>query len=228
METAVYEVKPINVEVIKQEEQSASALVREAESLSVKTAAEFKAAGEIRAQLKARIKRADDLRKQLTQPLDFVKKNIMGLFAPLQENLEKAVAGLDRKVIAYTEEVDRLAREAQAKAEEDARKERERLEAKAKKAEAQGKTETAQLYQEQAEMVITPAVTPSTPKVAGQGIKETWYAEVVDMSKLPNKYKLPDMVTLNKMAQASHGKVSVPGVVFRSKKSVVGRSAVGV
>ena len=222
METV--DIKPIDVSIVKEVEKDTALIVQEASSLVIKTQNDYELAGSLRMRIKGKIKELDEKRKSITAPLDLAKKNIMALFNPIIEKLNNGVEIIDQGVIIFSEEQDRRAREAQAKADEEARKAREKAEAKARELEAQGKTEKAAAAQAKADAVIAPVVVAAIHKVAGQAIKEVWYAEITDFKALSDDYKLPNQSLLDKTAQASKGKLNIPGIVFKSRKIVSGRS----
>ena len=223
METV--DIKPIDVSIIKEVEKDTQLMAQEASSLVIRTQNDFELAGSMRMRIKGKIKELDEKRKSITVPLDLAKKNIMALFNPIIERLNNGIEILDQGVIIFSEEQDRKAREAQAKADQEARLAREKAEAKAKELEAQGKPERAATFQAKADAVIAPVIMSATPKVAGQGIQEKWYAEVVDFKALSDDYKLPNQSALDKLAQAMKGKINIAGVKFYSKKIVSGRSS---
>ena len=219
------DVKPIDSSVVEAEEKQVVVLVGEANAFPVlRNEADYLLAGELRSKLKGKIKRLEEIRKSVTIPMDTAKAVIMSWFKPVTARAEQGIEYLDELTINYTEEQNRKAREAQAKLDEAARKEREKLEAKAKELEAQGKTERAAACLEKANNAIAPTVSIEAPKIAGQSIQEKWYAEVADFKALSDDYKLPDQSKLDKVAQATKGKINLPGVKFYSKKIVSGRS----
>jgi Xaa-Pro aminopeptidase len=219
------DVKPIDASIVEAEEKQVVVLVSEANAFpALHTQADYLLAGELRSKLKGKIKRLEELRKSATVPLDTAKAIIMNWFKPVAARAEQGIEYLDELTIIYNEEQQRKAREAQAKADEEARKAREKAEAKARELEAQGKTEKAQAMQEKADSFVAPVIISTTPKVAGQAIKEVWYAEVTDFKALSDDYKLVNQSLLDKSAQASKGKLNIPGVVFKSRKIVSGRS----
>jgi hypothetical protein len=219
------DVKPIDSSVVEAEEKQVVVLVGEANAFpALRNEADYLLAGELRSKLKGRIKKLEELRKSVTVPMDQAKAIIMGWFKPVTAKAEQGIEYLDELTINYTEEQNRKAREAQAKLDEAARKEREKLEAKAKELEAQGKTERAAACLEKANNAIAPTVNIEAPKIAGQAIKEIWYAEVTDFKALVDDYKVADQSKLDKVAQATKGKINLPGVKFYSKKIVSGRS----
>ena len=218
------DIQSIDVSVIKEVEKDTQLMTQEASALVIRTQKDFETAGSLRMKIKGKIKELDEKRKSITIPLDIAKKNIMALFNPIIDRLNNGIEIIDQGVIIFSDEQDRKAREAQAKADQEARLAREKAEARARELEAQGKTERAQAMQAKADAVIAPVIIPATPKVAGQGIQEKWYAEVVDFKILPDAYKLPDQSALDKLASATKGRVPMAGVRFYSKKIVSGRS----
>jgi len=222
METLKLE--PVDISGVKQAEQETAVIIKEAQAIVVKTESDYITAGEIRKKIKGKIKELDEKRKSITAPLDLAKKNIMGLFMPIIDRLTTGIENLDKGLIAYDEIQQRKAADAQAKAEEEARKAREKAEAKARELEAQGKTEKAAVYQEKADSIIAPAITTSIPKISGQSFREIFYAEVIDFKALSDEYKLPNQSALDKIANATKGKINLTGVKFYSKKIVSGGS----
>lgn len=109
----------------------------EALALTYKVASpvQYTDAGEQLKQIKAAMKRLDDLRKGMTRPIDAAKKAIMDFFRAPEDKLARAESGIKRAMLMYSEEQERIRREEQRKAEEAARKERERLEAIARETE---------------------------------------------------------------------------------------------
>ena len=219
------DIPSINASIVEAEDKQVAILVGEANAFpALRSEADYLLAGELRSKLKGKIKKLEELRKSATGPLDTAKSVIMNWFKPVAARAEQGIEYLDELTINYTEEQERKAREAQAKLDEAARKEREKAEAKARELEAKGKTEQAAAQLAKAEAVVAPVVAPSTPKIAGQAIKEMWYAEVTDFKALSDDYKLPNQSALDKLAQAMKGKVNITGVKFYSKKIVSGRS----
>lgn len=140
-----------------------------------------------------------------------------------KEAQEAAWREKEEKARKEREELEKKAREAKSA------KERASLEAEAKKKAAE-EAKAAEKAQERASeaanvQVEAAVVETEAPKATGQGIKELWYAEVVDETKIPREYLMPNMEMLNKQAKATKNKKEIPGVVFKMKKIVSGRSA---
>ncbi len=143
-----------------------------------------------------------------------------------QEKLRKQAAVEEARKKKALEEQARKQEEKAAEARRKAAeaedvKEKARLEAEAQKAE-----EEAEKRREKKEEVKVEAPVLASRVEAPKGISYTikWTAEVVDKSKLPIEYLEPNYSMLNKLAQATKGKIPVPGVKYNSEKIVASRA----
>lgn len=128
---------------------------------------------------------------------------------------EKAEAEARRQQ-QIEEDARRKAEDARRKAEEAKGEERARLEAEANKADrlanaaqakAEAKTEAAAAVQANSVTVASVA-----PEVKGQSQRTTFKARVVDVSKVPREYMVPNMDALNAIAKSTKGAITIPGV----------------
>ncbi len=87
---------------------------------------------------------------------------------------------------------------------------------------AEAKAENAEA---KAAQVTAPTIEAYIPPVAGQHTKTIWKARVIDANLVPNEYKVVDESMLNKFAQATKGKVPVPGVEIYSEQVMSGRAS---
>lgn len=193
-----------------------------ASALVVTNQQQYDMAGAFISGLKKRKSALEKERKEITSPIDEAKKVIMAKFAPHIENIEKAIATINSKMITHyrAEEQKRIALEAAAA--EKARKEQEKLEKRAATAEAKGQFEKAAALQEASTMVVAAPVEIGTSKqTATTTIVTTWSAEVYDKLSLIKAVAAgqvsmsllePDQSALNKMAQANKELLNVPGV----------------
>ena len=180
-------------------------------------------------------KEATTKRKEHLEPVLMAEGLIKGkmvTYTSEQERLRKeredklrrqAEAEEARKRKALEEQARRQeekAAELRRRAEEADFKERQKLEEAAKRAE-----EKAEQRREKAEDVRVEAPvlasTVETPK--GISYKDRWYAIVLDKTKIPIEYLVPDMLMLNRHAQNTKGKVPISGVDFVFEKIVAGR-----
>jgi hypothetical protein len=140
-----------------------------------------------------------------------------------------------QKSLVWLEEQENIRLEKEKKerekAEAEEKKRKEELERQAKNWEEKGNVEKAEERREQAEEVyIPPAPVESTAtKAAGQSIKVTWSAEVVDLMALvkgvvagtvPLACIEANMPVLNKQAVALKEQFNYPGVKAVSKKGL--------
>lgn len=125
------------------------------------------------------------------------------------------------KLLAWDQEQARLAAIRQAEIDEAARKkeeaERAKLDKKVEKAEARGRTDLANELREQSANVSIPAPVITTP-VKTISTRTDWTFEVVDKTKVPEKYKLVDMATIGKVVGAEKSMCEIPGIRVFSKQ----------
>jgi hypothetical protein len=111
------------------------------------------------------------------------------------EGPQSADKTIRAKVLAWNQKQAEKAEKAQAKALE--------------KAEAKG---------------LDPALVeaPVVQKVQNISIREEWYIKVVDFSKLPDEFKMPDDSKLGKFVRAMKEKTAIPGTeIWSEEKTVV-------
>ena len=221
----------VNIDTVEEQKKTSDVPVLcEKAELIISNQSDYEAASTVLSEVKSRYKELDAQRKEITKPIDAAKKAVMDLFKTPLELLEKAESKIKGLMIGYTNEQERKAREEQARlqrlADAEAAKQKKILEEKIARAEASGKTEKAEELQMQKE-TITPIVAPiiapqiETPK--GVSYRDQWSAEVTDINLVPREYLIANMPALNKMAQATKGTLSIPGVKFTSTKILASR-----
>ena len=220
-------VQPIEV---NQDNKDVVALSERSKSLVISNQDEYTSASDVLKQVKARYKELDTQRKDIVKPLDDAKKKIQELFKTPLDLLSAAETKIKSLMVGYVNEQERIAREKQAElqrlADLEAEKERKKIEARIERAKASGKDEKVEALEEQKENiepVSVPVVAPTIETPKGMSFREQWTAEVVDFAKLPDEYKLPNQSALNKIAQATKGTISIPGVKLHSEKIPVSR-----
>lgn len=213
----------IPLDAQKQAQESKS-LLQTYESYEVTTAEAYSGAGADLKAIKAKWKEVDTLRKSLTKPLDESKKKLMDFFrAPLQ-CLKDAEAIVSGAMVVWHKEQERKRQAEEARIREAQQKEASRLAKLAAKAEQRGDKKKAQAFDNRADEVsyAAPAVVPKTTKIAGLAVTATWKCRIVDVSKIPRYYLLPNKVMLGQLAKSSKGLFKVEGVEFYSVDSVRG------
>ena len=132
--------------------------------------------------------------------------------------LEHAEQAIKRKIADFLaiEEQRRQEeqRKAQAIAEAAERKRREELEEQARRHEAAGRTEKAEERRQMAEETFVPAPIVESKIEQQKGIStvQVWKFEIVDESKLPSEYTMPDEAAIGKVVRALKDKANIPGV----------------
>lgn len=155
------------------------------ESFEVNDATTYEIAAEELTSIKRKSTTLDEQRKAITKPLDEAKANVMALFRGPLDLLGKAEGILKGKMLAFTQEQQRIAREAQLAAERAAQAERDRLAAEAAKLAAEGRAGEALMKQQVAEMIVAaPPAVAEPAKVAGVSVRSTVDFEVVDLLAL--------------------------------------------
>ena len=221
----------VNIDTVEEQKKTSDVPVLcEKAELIISNQSDYEAASAVLSEVKSRYKELDAQRKEITKPIDAAKKAVMDLFKTPLELLEKAESKIKGLMIGYTNEQERKAREEQLRlqkiADAEAARQKKILEEKIARAEASGKTEKAEELQMQKE-TITPIVAPiiapqiETPK--GVSYRDQWSAEVTDINLVPREYLIANMPALNKMAQATKGTLSIPGVKFTSTKILASR-----
>jgi len=162
---------------------------------------------EISAELRPGIEKAHETHRHLVSQ----EKRLL---SPLQE----AEKSIKRKVSEFLVKMenDRLEaqRKAQAKADKEERDRKEELERQAKAHEAKGNTEKAEERREQAEETFIPAPIVENKVEKQEGVSTTfnWKFEIMDVSKVPFKYLIPNEKMIGQVVRAEKDKALIPGV----------------
>lgn len=216
-------------EVKELEKEVVSPVIVAANQISVVNADQYQGAADFLKQIKDAQKKVADYWKPLKEKAHAAWKEITGKESEMLTPLKDAETTVKSKMLTFqqAEEEKRQVeqRRLQAEADERARKERERL---LKHAESLKTPEKQEEYRQAAEEVVAPVITveTETPKVAGISTRKTWVAEIVDKKVFiaaavndPNLMALVeiDLSKLNKIAAATKGQISYPGVKFSEK-----------
>lgn len=115
---------------------------------------------------------------------------------------------------------DEERRRLQAEEDERARREREKL---LKRAEQLKTPEKAEALREAAEEVEAAVVQIAEPeKLDGQVKRTTWNFEIVDESKIPREYLIPDLKAIGGVVRNTKGKIKIDGIrIYSETKTVI-------
>lgn len=219
---------------VQRQADEAARYLEEARSLPIATSEQYEQAGEELKRIKAKAKDLEEMRKEMTRPLDESKKRIMDFFRRPLGFLADAEADIKRRMRDFALEQERRRREAEAAAQEAARKERERLEREAAKLAAKGRAEKAEAVLSIAEQMPTPVVAAPAPKVSGISMRVRYSARVTDKmalikavaeGRVPDNVLEPNMTALNGLARSLKEHLAYPGVEVLAEHDVAARTA---
>ena len=145
----------------------------------------------------------------------------------LEEKARREREALEAKARKEREEADAVAREIQCRADEaraagdlaELVKLRNQTDKLMEKSEAK-----IQDLHRKVDLTFAPKVEAYIPPVVGQSSRTVWKARVVDAKLVPDEYKVVDIAMLDKLAQATKGKVPVAGVEFYSEQIMSARA----
>jgi len=184
--------------------------------------------------IKAAEKELDQARKEITRPMDELKKTVMDFFRTPAEDLRASEVAIKRAMQVWTREQERLRRDEEARLREIARKEQAKLQRAAERAEKAGREEKAAALQREAETVSMPIIAPSTPKVAGISTRKTYRANVVDKMALiravanglvPTAALDVNQKFLSNQARALNTSLDYPGVEVVEDETISSRAS---
>jgi hypothetical protein len=191
-----------------------------ANAVVIKTAGQYQAGAAELQGIKGKWKEVDEARKTLLKPINEAHDRIQAFFRQPLDFLRQAELILKRKLLAYSDEQDRLRREEQRKADEIARKERERIEAMAVRAALSGKVEKAEQLQERASSVVAPVIQREAPKVTGVSTRDVWKFVIEDETAIPIEYRSIDESKIRKHVANMRGDSQIPGVRVYCEKQM--------
>jgi hypothetical protein len=194
-----------------------------ANAVVIHTAAQYStSACELQA-IKGKWREVDDARKTLLKPINEAHDRIQAFFRQPLEFLRQAEIILKRKLLAYSDEQDRVRREEQRKADETARKDRQRIEAQAAKAAASGKVEKAEQLQERAASFVAPSIQREAPKVTGVNMREAWKYAIENEAAIPRAWLMVDESKIRSYVANMKGDSQIPGVRVYCEKQMASR-----
>lgn len=169
-------------------------------------------------EIRLQCKELEDWRKRMTKPLDESKREIMNLFKNPISKLEILKTYLDKMMLEYLNNLEEENRDRERKAEETIRK----LAEEKVNAEVAGNIED---IKEVETKLNTIAVNSQEDKPEGITYSLRWEVEITDESLVPDKFKKVeiDMKALKSLVVQLKGKVTIPGVKFYQKKSLMVR-----
>ena len=210
-------VQPINTDNINKIAIDCEKILQSSETVKIGSQIDLDNADTVLTAIKSKIKELEKSKKELTEPLEKVKKRVIELYRQPMDMLYQAEKLLKRSILFFhdKQEKERLAKE---------EKLRQRMEAKAQKAEEKGELERAEELREES---LLQSVAPAIEKPKSISFQDRWYASVINEAQVPNEYKIVDVKKLDAVARATKGSISIPGVVFKVEKIVKSRGSNG-
>jgi len=215
---------------VRVELELVAVIAKNAREFEVKGNADVQIAKDNIILLRTKAKEIEAIRLISTKPLDDMKKAIKGEYDKPINILNTALKVYNDKMTTWLDAEAKKAweesRKLQAKADESARKEKEKLEAKAKKLDEKGKPERADALREQKEEIVpeVPVVNSAPELPKGSYWKEVWTFRIIDATKIPRDYLIPNEKMLGQVAMATKGTIIVGGIEFYSTKTIISRS----
>lgn len=126
------------------------------------------------------------------------------------EGPREAEAMVTRKVTAYLDEQEKKRLEEERKLE-------------AQRLKEEGKNRQAEQVLSGKREVTGTTVESSVPKVEGLTTRQNWKFRIVDATKIPREYLIPDETKIGQMVRTMKGDTSIPGVEAYAETSLVNR-----
>lgn len=206
-----------------------TAIVKVAQSTSIKTQEDYEAA----AGTLKEVKRLQKKVKEYWEPLRVAAKKaydgVMEKKKQMTGPLDKAEGILNGAMVGYTIELEKKRRAREEAMRRAAQMEANRMMEEAIAAEAAGDTAGAAAAMEEAEvmdeMASTGKVTTSAPKAAGVSQRKTWKIVSIDPDKVPVKVgeaelRPVDQAAVMRLIKESKGTVQIPGVQYEESVSI--------
>ncbi len=172
------------------------------------------------------IKELENKRKELTAPIDALKKQVMARFSGPTDKLGALKAALENEMMLFKrrldEERERQQRELEAQARAEAAAEKQRLLELAKQELEKDETNKAEAILDIAEKVKAsiPVLAPVKIPSSEVATKKLWKFRVVDLQKIPRDYLIPNEKLLQAIATGSKEQANIPGVEFFYEETI--------
>lgn len=220
---------PLKTEPTIENEQKSSALkiLEQAKLLSINNATDYDGAAAFTKQVKSLSKRIEDYWSPLKKSAHTSWKSLVAREKELLSPLEQAESEVKKKMAAYQRKVQEEERAARLLAEKLKREEAERLLVEAEKAADEGREMESEILFAQAEIIetSTPAVQIQAPTAKGISTRTMYKARIINDKLVPVEVagvtiRPVDLSAINKLAQASKGKIQIPGIEIYTEDSV--------
>lgn len=225
------EVNALNLQaeptIENEQKSSALKILEQAKLLSINNATDYDGAAALTKQVKSLNKRIKDYWEPLKKSARASWQSLVDREKELLTPLEQAETEFKKKMAAYQRKVQEEERAARLLAERLKREEAERLLAEAEKAADEGREMESEILLSQAEIIENskPAVQIQRPTATGISTRTIYKARVINEKQVPVEVagvviRPVDISAINKLAQASKGKLQIPGIEIYTEDSV--------
>lgn len=223
----------IQVEPTIENEQKATALkiLEQAKLLEINNATDYDGAAAFTKQVKFLGNRIKTYWEPLKKSARASWQSLVDREKDLLTPLEQAETEVKKKMAAYQRKVQEEERAARLLAEKLKREESERLLTESAKAAEQGNEMESEILLAQAEIIETaqPAVQMQAPTARGVSTRTLYRAKIVNEKLVPVEVagvviRPVDLAAINKLGQASKGKLQIPGIEIYEEQSVAVRA----
>jgi len=197
-----------------QEAQKALTIYQQADALVIIDKISYEVGRELLLTVKALRKQIGDTFKPIIEKAHGAHKEAINQQRKVEEPLIQAEGLIKSRISSFLIEEER-----KRKAEEDRlrliaqKAEEERRLNEAIQAEAEGQLEEAAMILDEVPSYMPPPIVPKTVQTGGGiALTKTWKFEVVDASKLPREYLMPDMVKIGGIVRAMKDQTKIDGI----------------
>lgn len=193
-------------------------LIERSRSIEIKNTDTLKVAVELSGNAKKLIKKYDNVFDPLIAQAKKTVKDIQEEKNKLVDPLEKIIDFLKGKMQIYNNEQERKRAEEAARLYIEAykRQDEERLR-EAVRLEREGKKEEAEEVLNEKPQPVN-IIIQSEEKIDGLYFVEEWKFKIIDETKIPREYLIPDVVKIGKMVRAMRRLTSIEGIEIYSEK----------
>lgn len=197
-------------------------LQNKAQEMVVDSAESYSQAVDIVAKLKESGTNLKALKESITKPLNEALKSARGMFAPVEEDHEKAEALIKRKLLDYKQEQDRIAREKEAAIAKKLADDKAKLDAQVKAGEITEEKADAKFDKqlEKAEDKIDNldrVDTTTHGKIGSVQVRKIKKVRILDENLVPRSYLKVDEVAVRRDALSG---IAIPGVEVFEEESL--------
>jgi hypothetical protein len=194
-------------------ETKALSIVDQAKAVKVIDSESYTAAGGLWKAIKDMMKEVSDTFDPIITAAHASHKKALEQKAKFYTPLEKAYKDVKKLMSDYDTAQEAIRQAEEARLREIARKaEEERLLMEAIAAEAVGEKEEAAAIINEPVYVPPVVVQKEVPKVQGMSFRTIWKFRIVDGTKIPRNYMIPDEVKIGQVVRALKKESNIPGI----------------